>query len=475
MQSGAFGIEILSGGEIMVGIDNLKRVTRLPTRAPSESEQRPPNPARDVQNFVGNAMSVVSKPMDMLNLGAAQATNWLANALPSFPAARLLCDLVLGWPHSHPHPPTFGFPLPSIGMVILAGSRNVLINGSPAARSGDVGFGAWCGGYYPLFEVFTGSSNVFIGGARASRQFIDFTMHCLPFFGKLKKMDVAFTALGAGFSAVMGAVGVAAAQTDQSNSLALAESADSESEAIAAAADAQAAGIEAAMTAQQTAADIAAMALSMAMGIDPGVTPFTCWGNFITGSPNVLIGGLPMPGWMALMKGLGQLLKRTARWLQTKVPPGSLRSRALCLITGHPVDISSGRVFTTQTDFELPGRIPIEFTRTYDSSAVDYESSLGRGWMHPYDVHLWEDDEQGMVILRTEEGVLLGFDPIEIGEKAFNPLERQWLERLDDKAYVVRDGDGLRYKFVSVKERDSVIEVVDDPEGKSEAKALRLS
>jgi RHS repeat-associated protein len=475
MQSGAFGIEILSGGEIMVGIDNLKRVTRLPAKAPSESEQRPPNPARDVQSFVGNAMSIVSKPMDMLNLGAAQATNWLANALPSFPAARLLCDLVLGWPHSHPHPPTFGFPLPSIGMVILAGSRNVLINGSPAARSGDVGFGAWCGGYYPLFEVFTGSSNVFIGGARASRQFIDFTMHCLPFFGKLKKMDVVFTALGAGFSAVMGVIGVAAAQRDQSNSLALSESADTESEALAAAADAEAAGIEAAMTAQQTAADIAAMALSMAMGIDPGVTPFTCWGNFITGSPNVLIGGLPMPGWMALMKGLGKLLKRPARWLQSKVPPGSRRSRALCLITGHPVDIATGRVFTSQKDFELTGRIPIGFTRNYDSSAIDYEGPLGRGWMHPYDVHLWEDEREGMVILRTEEGMQVGFGQIEVGEKAFNPLEKRWLERLEEKVYVVREKEGTRYKFAAIKEADSAIGVADDPEGKSEARALRLS
>jgi RHS repeat-associated protein len=458
-----------------MSIDNVKRVTALPTRAPNEAEQQPPNPARDVQNFVGQAMSVVSKPMDMLNLGAAAATNWLANALPSFPAARLYTDLVLGWPHGHPHPPTFGFPLPSLGPVLLAGSRNVLINGLPAARCGDVGFGVWCGGYYPLFEVFTGSSNVFIGGARASRQFIDFTMHCLPFFGKLKKMDVAMTALGAGFSAVMGAIGVAAAETDQANALAAAEAAETESDAKAAEAQAEAAGIEAAMTAQQTAADIAAMALAMALGIDPGVTPFTCWGNFITGSPNVLIGGLPMPGWMVIMKGLKKLLRRPARWLQAKVPPGSLRSRALCLITGHPVDIASGRVFTSQTDFQLPGRIPIEFTRNYDSSAIDYEGPLGRGWMHPYDVHLWEDEREGMVILRTEEGMLVGFDLIEVGERAFNPLEKRWLERLNDKVYVVRGKDGGRYKFASIKEQDSAIEVVDDQQGKLEATALRLS
>jgi RHS repeat-associated protein len=463
-----------------VGIDNLKRITNLPNKPPIEPEQKPPNPARDVQDFVGNLMSVFTVPMDMLNLGLAQATNWLANALPAFPAARLYKDIVFGWPHSHPHPPTFGFPLPSFGPVLLAGSRNVLINGVPAARCGDVGFGVWCGGYYPLFEVFTGSSNVFIGGARASRRFIDFTMQCLPFFGKMKGLkdvaiNVGMTALGAGFSAAMGAIGVAAAETDQRFYQEQADSAETESDAKAAAAMAEAAGIEAQKAAEQSKADIAAMALSIGMGMDPGVTPFQCWGNFITGSPNVVIGGLPIPGWGAILKGLKKLLRRPAAWLQMKVPAGSLRSRLLCLITGHPVDIASGRVFTSQTDFELPGRIPIEFTRNYDSSAIDYESPLGRGWIHPYDIHLWEDDEQGMVILRTEEGMQVGFDLIEVGEKAFNPLEKRRLERSGEKVYAVRGKDGLRYKFAPIRERGSAIEAADDQEGKSEAKALRLS
>jgi len=462
-----------------MGIENIRRVTVLPTPSRSGPEPPPPNPARDVQNFIGQVVSVVSKPIDLANLGLAKATNWLANALPPFPAARLLQDLVLGWPHSHPHPPTFGFPLPSIGMVILAGARNVLINGSPAVRNGDVGFGAWCGGYYPLFEVFTGSSNVFIGGARASRQFIDFTLHCVPFWGKLTKANavanILGTAVGAGISMGMGALGVAAAQTDQRNYQEMADSAESESDAKEAAANAQAAGVEAAMTAQQTAADIAAMALSMAMGVDPGVTPFNCFGNFITGSPNVLIGGLPMPGWMVILKGLGKLLRRRPRKIKVEKPDAGRRSHGQCLSAGHPVDIATGRVFTSQSDFELPGRIPIGFTRTYDSSAIDYEGPLGRGWMHQYDVHLWEDEGQGMVILRNEDGVLVGFSLIEVGEKTLNPLEKRWLERVDENVYVVWGKDGLRYKFESIRERESAIEAVDDPDGKSEAKALRLS
>ena len=102
-------------------MENLKRVTNLPVGAPIESAQQPLNPARDLQKFVGEVMSVVTKPIDLANLGVAKLTQGLADALPSFPAARLFRDLVLGWPHSHPHPPTFGVPMPSLGPVICAG------------------------------------------------------------------------------------------------------------------------------------------------------------------------------------------------------------------------------------------------------------------------------------------------------------------------------------------------------------------
>jgi RHS repeat-associated protein len=460
-------------------MENAKRVTRLPEHLSKQTHEEPPNPARDVQEFVGKVMLQVFKPMDMANLALAKATQWLSDLLPSFPAVRCYRDFTLGWPHSHPHPPTFGFPLPSIGPVLLAGATNVLINGFPAARSGDVGFGVWCGGYYPLFEVFTGSSNVFIGGARPARQFIDFTKHCLPGIPGMKGVEAARKGLSKvdklmmGFTGVMGALGMGAALTDMANYQEEADSAESESDAKEAEAKAHAAGIEAAMAGIQAAADIAAMALSVGMGKDPGVTPFTCWGNFIMGSPNVHIGGFPMPGWMSILRGLGKLLKRAARKIQLRLPKGSRRRKALCLITGHPVDIATGRVFTSQTDFELPGRIPIDFTRTYDSSATDYEGPLGRGWMHPYDIHLWEDEGQGMVSLRNREGLLAGFDLLAVGEKVFNPLEMQWLERPEEKLYVVRGKDGVRYKFASSE--DTATGGVDNPDGKSEAAAFKLT
>jgi RHS repeat-associated protein len=107
---------------------------------------------------------------------------------PAFPAIRIL-DMDVGLPHAHSHPPNLTppnpvpVPLPSTGPVIpipiLSGATQTLINGMPAARCGDMGLGIWCGGYFPMYEVFLGSSNVWIEGARAGRIACDITKHCI--------------------------------------------------------------------------------------------------------------------------------------------------------------------------------------------------------------------------------------------------------------------------------------------------------
>jgi RHS repeat-associated protein len=344
---------------------------------------------------------------------------------PAMPAVRVL-DFALGLPHGHVHPPTNGTPLPSIGPVIplpwLSGAEKTTINGRPAARCGDLGIGLWCGGYFPMYEIMLGSSSVWIEGWRAARVGVDLTFHCL---------------------------------------------------------------------------------MSRLPGPKDSPTVGVPLGFMISASDNVIIGGFPLPSLLSLLmglgfklitKGLGKLVKaarnaakRPAREAgeeageragkeageragkeAPRLPKGSKVNQEGSCPGGHPVDIASGRVYNAQTDFGLAGRIPIEFTRIYDSSAIDYEGPLGWGWMHPYDIHLWVDDIQEMVILRNEEVLPIGFNLIAIGEKDFNPLEKQWLERLDDKVYVVRNQDGDRYKFAPIKPHDSALS------GKSEAAALRL-
>ncbi len=107
---------------------------------------------------------------------------------PALPAMRIL-DMDIGLPHAHMHPPnlippsTVPIPLPSTGPIIpipiLSGASKVVINNMPAARCGDMGLGIWCGGYFPMYEIFLGSSNVWIEGNRAARVGVDITKHCI--------------------------------------------------------------------------------------------------------------------------------------------------------------------------------------------------------------------------------------------------------------------------------------------------------
>ena len=421
-----------------------------------------------VQGFVGEVAQTISAPIDALNLAVAKATLDLLQFLPKMPAARLYSDLVFQFGHSHPHPPTFGVPIPSVGPILASGCMKVLINGLPAARSGDMGLAVWCGGYFPIFEVMTGSSHVFIGGSRAARQIMDMTLHCLPDpFGGGKstkamqaigKLEVAGSLLGVGMSALSLAASMEKSDEAEEKASDLQGTADAQSAAADAAADA----VGVATDAAQLAADIAAAAMGLLMGKDPGVGfPF---GMIIMGSPNVLIGGFPMPGWDTILKGLFKVLKPVIRKVQLKMKSGRTRN-ALCFFSGDPVEVTSGRFYTSQTDFEIDGRIPISFERLYDTSAIDYESSLGFGWTHPYDQHLWESNRYNCLVLRNEENRQVRFDKLAVGERYFQPLERVWLERTDENSYQLTDcKDGLIYRFGQVV----------NEEFKSEATALRL-
>ncbi|HYO96795.1 MAG TPA: PAAR domain-containing protein, partial [Polyangiaceae bacterium] len=124
-----------------------------------------------VAQGISGVVGVVGAPQMLLDV--ALVSNPIALALaaacPAMPAMTLGA-MHLGVPHGHMHPPSLvppnpvPIPLPSIGMVMGAGAVTVLINGMPAARAGDIGIAVTCCSLAPPFEIFTGSSNVFIGG-----------------------------------------------------------------------------------------------------------------------------------------------------------------------------------------------------------------------------------------------------------------------------------------------------------------------
>ncbi|MCA9698972.1 MAG: PAAR domain-containing protein, partial [Myxococcales bacterium] len=146
-----------------------------------------PNPKEGtlgaINHYVGGALGLLGLPFEMMDTGFAMLTAPLAALMPAFPAATLMAPH-LGPPHTHTHPPSLippapPIPLPSIGMVLLPGCVSVLHGGLPAARAGDLGMSFTCGTLAPPLDVYTGSSNTFIGGSRAARMF-DITRHCNP-------------------------------------------------------------------------------------------------------------------------------------------------------------------------------------------------------------------------------------------------------------------------------------------------------
>jgi len=190
----------------------------------------------------------------------------------------------------------------------------------------------------------------------------------------------------------------------------------------------------------------------------------------------VLVGGPPTInmaalGMAAVMKALGPALKKL-RALQKKsarvkkisdaihnkanklmdklgVPP-NIRNKvhkSICTVTGHPVDVASGKLFTEAIDFELPGPIPLRWERTWFSTSV-YNGPLGHGWHHNYDLELIEGDKA--IAVRLADGRPVVFPRLQTGNTSFDRIDRLTLIR-DSHGYAMDTSDGLRYRFEAGK------------------------
>jgi uncharacterized Zn-binding protein involved in type VI secretion len=292
-------------------------------------------------NSAAQALSSATSAVDVVaNPGAAIAgalggaadekmsklVSGLAKALGPFPAATLT-GLSLGIPHAHvKHPPSGPPPLPPIpfppmGPVMLGTSVTVLINSKPTARCGDYGFNPSCCGVVPplsaMFEIITGSSNVYIGGSRAARANIDITQHCFhipspkipvklgKFAGIAAKMSKVASKVSAAAGKVSGAAGKVTSIAGKVARAAQIASDFADAEANDDAAMAAAIGLSVAMMAAQAAADAAASAMTNTIGTDqPFIPPIGTPGMILIGSPNVMIGGFPLPSFSAMAQGL---------------------------------------------------------------------------------------------------------------------------------------------------------------------------
>jgi RHS repeat-associated protein len=119
-------------------------------------------------------------------------------------------------------------------------------------------------------------------------------------------------------------------------------------------------------------------------------------------------------------------------------------SRAICSLTGHPVDVATGKVLTEHVDFDLPGPIPLRWERVWYSTST-YRGPLGYGWHHPYDTALMPVGTDAVAV-RLSDGRGVVFLAIQPGEEQFDRKEKLTLFR-DARGYGLRDAAGLAQRF----------------------------
>ena len=173
-------------------------------------------------------------------------------------------------------------------------------------------------------------------------------------------------------------------------------------------------------------------------------------------SHNVIVNPIPTPinPIAALTKLLNFGLAKLLHGIVGKLPLCSrlsaALSKAICHVTGHPVDVASGMLFTDEEDFSLPGIIPLSWERTWYSDST-YHGPLGHGWYHNYDMG-FTIGEEGQGILKMNDGRLVVFELPQPGKAVYDRAEKFSLHRpAEEKFYYITDKKGLIYRFTNAR------------------------
>jgi RHS repeat-associated protein len=172
----------------------------------------------------------------------------------------------------------------------------------------------------------------------------------------------------------------------------------------------------------------------------PGMKGLTTLGGLAKGLKG---GAAAMKGLRGGLKGMGLAVRGLGKNARGMIADGAKgaynRAKNLVRSKGSdPIDMATGAMYLPQTDVELPGLMPLAFTRRV---ASDYRCGwwFGPSWSSSVDQRL-EVDEEGIVFV-TEDGLLLPYphpshthDPVlpEAGP-------RLPLTRLDDGGYRIED------------------------------------
>ncbi|MCU0827469.1 MAG: DUF6531 domain-containing protein [Tabrizicola sp.] len=123
------------------------------------------------------------------------------------------------------------------------------------------------------------------------------------------------------------------------------------------------------------------------------------------------------------------------------------------MTTGHPVDVATGELFTSEVDFRIPGLIPVIWERFWISSSTQTGGDLGAKWHHPFDFALARGTD--FTLLRMQHGRLIHLPQLDPGETFYHRAEKLTVRRGEAGQYAVRDADDLIYRLAPTPEDPS--------------------
>lgn len=137
--------------------------------------------------------------------------------------------------------------------------------------------------------------------------------------------------------------------------------------------------------------------------------------------------------------------------------------RGVCTVTGHPVDVATGKVLTEFTDLELPGPLPLKLERVWYSTST-YRGPFGYGWHASFDAALLVTPE--LILYRTPDGRHVPLPPLDEGDEYFERAERFTFRR-DERGYLIEGTDGISDRFVPRSDADPGVHVVSETQTRS--------
>jgi RHS repeat-associated protein len=113
--------------------------------------------------------------------------------------------------------------------------------------------------------------------------------------------------------------------------------------------------------------------------------------------------------------------------------------------TARSISLSLGAETLTHTDFELPGALPITWSRTYRSDLGAYDQGvLGARWITPYttqlDIELLDDGSEGALLHHAEDGRTKRYPALAVGQTHRDAIEDLALVRLSPDLLTLNQG-----------------------------------